>query len=294
MAIEVGVVGVGNMGSGIARNLASSGFEAAAWDLSEDVREQAADWITVMSPEEMAAEGATILFVVPASPDIAAGLDGVLEAASDNVVIYDLTTSSPDETRTLAARSSGHGLPYLDAAMSGGAAGAEAGTLTLMVGGELAALERTRPVLQVFADRIFHLGPVGAGHTMKLIHNMVCHTIFLATCEGGRLCEMAGLRLEDMIEVFNVSNARSYASEFRFPRHILSSKWDARSRIYNLRKDVSMALQMAGELGADTSCSETTLRFLEAAVSLGMAEDDFSLLYRDFDRIREARDNQES
>ena len=294
MEIEVGVVGVGNMGSGIARNLVGSGFVTAAWDLSEEVREQAAGWTSIATPEEMAAAGATILFVVPASPDIADGLDALLDAASDNVVIYDLTTSSPGETRALAARAEARGIPYLDAAMSGGATGAEAGTLSLMVGGELTVHERTRPVLEVFSNRIFHLGPVGAGHTMKLIHNMVCHTIFLATCEGGRLCESAGLRLEDMIEVFNVSNARSYASEVRFPQHILSEKWDARSRIFNLRKDVGMALQMAEELGADTSCSEATLRFLEAAVTLGMEEDDFSLLYRDFDRIREARDNQES
>ena len=158
--------------------------------------------------------------------------------AAEGLVVYDFTTSDPRATRELAARASVRGIAYLDAGMSGGAAGADAGTLTLMIGGDKAAFERTRALLDPIASRIFYLGGSGAGHTLKLIHNMVLHTIFLATCEGGRMAETAGINLADMIDVFNVSNARSFISEVRFPRHILSKKWDARSRVYNLRKDV--------------------------------------------------------
>jgi hypothetical protein len=96
-----------------------------------------------------------------------------------------------------------------------------------MIGGDERAFNRTRKILKPFVEKTFFLGKSGAGHTLKLIHNMVCHTIFLTTCEGGRMAQRAGIKLEDMIEVFNVSNARSYISQFRFPRHILSKKWDA-------------------------------------------------------------------
>lgn len=285
---EVGVIGVGNMGSGIARNFIDAGVATGVWDVSGE--RLAAFAGRAAAPRDMAAAGATVFFAVPATPDIEAELDAMLESAGANLVVYDLTTSYPDDTRRLAERAAARGVPYLDAAMSGGATGAAAGTLTLMIGGDEAALARTRRRLEVFADNIFHLGDSGAGHTMKLIHNMVCHSIFLATCEGGRLCERAGLRLEDMIAAFNVSNARSYASEFRFPKHVLTRKWDGRSSVRNLRKDLEMAARLADAADADATFSQATLAFLDAAAALGMEDEDFSLLYRDFERIRSRRD----
>ncbi len=124
----------------------------------------------------------------------------------------------------------GKGIAYLDA-----------GTLTLMIGGPQESFEGTRPLLDAIARHVFYLGGSGTGHTLKLIHNMVLHPIFMANCEGGRMAETTGIRLEDMIAVFNAANARSFISEVRFPRHILSGTWDGRSRVYNLHKDVAMA-----------------------------------------------------
>ena len=154
-----------------------------------------------------------------------------------------------------------------------------------MVGGDKAVFRRTRKFLTPFADNIFYLGASGAGHTMKLIHNMVLHTIFVATCEGGRMAEHAGIALEDMIDVFNVSNARSYISQVRFPRHILPRKWDGGSRVYNLHKDVGMAVKLGRKLKADVTMGERTLAFLQKAMGRGMQEADFTLLYREFDTI---------
>ena len=149
----------------------------------------------------------------------------------------------------------------------------------------LSAFERTRVLLDPITNRLFHLGGSGAGHTMKLIHNMVCHTIFLATCEGGRMAEAAGIDLADMIAVFNVSNAPSYASEVRFPKHILSGKWDARSRVYNLRKDLSMAVGLAGSLKAEVPLGAVVRNFLNAAIAHGMTDTDYSRLYERFGEI---------
>ncbi|MEI6319888.1 MAG: NAD(P)-dependent oxidoreductase [Pseudomonadota bacterium] len=287
---KVGVVGLGNMGGGIARNFQRAGVPLAVWDVVPAAREALAAMpgVEVATPGQMAASCGTIFFIVPATPEIADcfdGPDGVLAQAAPGLVVYDFTTSDPVETRAIAARAAEHGIAYLDAGMSGGAAGADAGTLTLMVGGDRDAFERTRGLLERISKRLFHLGSSGTGHTMKLIHNMVCHTVFLATCEGGRMAEAAGISLADMIGVFNVSNARSYASEVRFPAHILSGKWDARSRVYNLRKDVSMAVALAGSLGAQVPLGTLTSEFLAAAIEQGMTDTDFAHLYPRFDEI---------
>ena len=287
---RVGVVGLGNMGGGIARNFRKAGVPLMAWDVAPAARTafHKAAGIEIAPPGEMAATCYTIFFVVPGTPEIASyfdGKDGVLARAAEGLVIYDLTTSDPVATKELAARATKHGIAYLDAGMSGGATGADAGTLTLMIGGDKAAFERTSALLDSIADRTFYLGASGAGHTMKLIHNMVCHTVFLSTCEGGRMAEAAGIDLADMIAVFNASNARSYASEVRFPEHILSGKWDARSRVYNLRKDLSMAVGLAGELGTKTPLGTVTRNFLEVAIAQGMTDTDYSRLYERFEEI---------
>ncbi len=291
--VEVGVVGLGNMGSGIAGCFVRAGVSLGVWDTNEAALDpyRARDGVRIMTPGDMAEAGATMFFVVPATAEIEACFEadgGVLGRAAPRLVVYDLTTSYPADTRRLAGRAAERGIDYLDAAMSGGATGAASGTLTLMIGGDRAAFERTAERLTVIADDLFHLGPVGAGHTMKLIHNMACHSIFMATCEAGRMAERAGIGLADMIDVFNVSNARSYASQERFPRHILSRAWDGRSRVYNLHKDLAMAVTLAGELGAEVAHGRATLDALDSAIAHGMTESDFTLLYRDFEDIRAA------
>ncbi len=292
-ASKIGVVGLGNMGAGIARNYRRAGHAVSAWDTDAGKREAfaAMPGVDIAPPGAMASTCDIVLFVVPASPEVAScldGADGVFARAAPGLVLYDLTTSDPAATQALAARAAEHGIAYLDAGMSGGAAGADAGTLTLMVGGDRNAFERTRRLLDPIAGKLFYLGASGTGHTLKLIHNMVCHTIFLATCEGGRLAHAAGIDLADMIDVFNAANARSYASEVRFPRHIVSGTWDARSRVYNLHKDLSMAMVMAAALGARAPLGSVTHALLAAATASGMADADFSRLYPQFDAIAAA------
>jgi 3-hydroxyisobutyrate dehydrogenase len=289
--MQVGIVGLGNMGRGIAKNYVRANIPLAVWDISPIALRpfKRLKTVEVVEPAQMGGMCSLILFVVPGSAEIEVtlkGKGGILANPRPDLVLYDLTTSHPSVTRKLARMAVRKGISYLDAGMSGGAAGAEAGTLTLMIGGDERAFKRTRKYLKPFVDRTFYLGKSGTGHTLKLIHNMVCHTIFLATCEGGRMAERAGMKLDDMIKVFNVSNARSYASQVRFPKHILSKKWDGKSRIYNLHKDLEMAVCLGKELEADVSLGNRTLTFLEQAVDQGLTEADFSLLYRDFETIR--------
>jgi 3-hydroxyisobutyrate dehydrogenase len=290
----VGVIGLGRMGGPVAQRFMQSEFPLVVWDAVPACREPFAnnDRVRIATPGEMAAQCSVLFFVVPSSVEIAAcfkGKDGILQRARKGLVIYDLTTSDPVETRKLARRAAKAGIHYLDAGMSGGPAGILAGTLTLMIGGDAAVLKRTKRYLAPFVENIFPLGPTGSGHAMKLIHNMVLHTIFLATCEGARMAEKMGLKVKDMIDVFNVSTAFSYASRHRFPNNILNGTWNGQARIYNPWKDVGIAVRLAHECDANVTFGEETLAFLEKAVKRGLIEEDYTILYRDFDQILQTK-----
>ena len=283
------------MGGPVAQRLMQAKFPLMVWDTVPACRKpfENKDDIRIATPGEMARKCAVLFFVVPSSKEIAdclKGKDGVLQNARKGLVICDLTTSDPAETRKIARRAARRGIHYIDAGMSGGPAGILAGNLTLMIGGDAKVLARIKRYLVPFVGNIFHLGPLGSGHAMKLIHNMVLHTIFLATCEGARLAERMGIQVADMINVFNVSSAFSYASRHRFPNNILNGSWNAQARIYNPWKDVGLAVRLARECGADVELGDRTFAFLEKAVARGMIEEDYSLLYRDFEEIRSLSD----
>lgn len=282
---KAGVIGLGNMGGGIARNLIKAGFETHVWDVAEIATQGFAKTATISEPAEMAARCSVIFFVVPGSTEIEAllkGRNGMLARARRGQVLCDFTTSDPVHTKKLARRAKAKNIAYLDAGMSGGATNADSGTLTLMMGGEARALKKVRPILDAIANQIFLLGPSGAGHTMKLMFNMVVHTNFMAVCEAGHLAASAGIPLASMIDVFNAGNARSFVSERRFPDHILSETWDGRSRVYNLHKDVGMAVAFADKVGLPANLGKDTYKYLKKAVKAGMSEDDFSLIFREF------------
>ena len=289
----VGVVGLGQMGRGIAANLDRAGLLRAAFDIDPRAfgRSRLSEGVACLPLSELGALCETVLFVVPASLQIEAcltGRDGLLESRNGGQVLVDLTTSHPADTRRLAKLAADAGRAYVDCGMTGGAAGADAGTLTLMAGGDEKAVERVRPILEKIASRIFHVGPSGAGHALKLVHNMVLHTTFLATCEGCRVAERAGIDLEKAIDVFNAGNARSFITEVRFPKHILSDTFDGRSTVSNLAKDLGMATRFAEEIGAPARYGPLTAALLQKAVAEGMGGEDFTLLYRRIEGLLEA------
>jgi len=287
---KVGVIGLGNMGGGNARCLQQAGVSVAVWDIDETTRNSLVeiDGIIAAAPGEMARDCEAIFFVVPGSEEIRTclnGSKGILANARKRLVVCDLTTSDPVVTKKLAKRAASKGVDYLDAGMSGGATGADAGTLTLMMGGRKQAFKRLSKYFEIIAKNIFYLGDSGSGHTMKLVHNMVCHSIFLATSEGARLAEKSGIKLADAVAVMNAGNARSFISERRFPDHIISNTWDARSFVYNLHKDLEMAVALSQKSGQEPKIGQQTLAFLSAAVALDMSDLDFSNLYKHFDKI---------
>jgi 3-hydroxyisobutyrate dehydrogenase len=279
---DVAVIGLGQMGRGIARNLDRAGRLAAAWDASPEALQRAG-----LSPAVALAEPATfgamkaVLLVVPGSAEIRAvlGDGGLLRAPHQGQVLIDLTTSDPATTRAIAAEARATGRAYVDCGMTGGARAADAGTIALMVGGDAAVLDACRPLLEHIAGKIFHVGDTGAGHAMKLIHNMICHTIFLATSEGCRLAEQLGIPLETAIAVINAGNARSFVSEQRFPNHVIPRTFDGRSHTANLAKDLAMAAALARQAGQPGPYSARAARLLGRAMEQGLGGVDFTRLY---------------
>jgi 3-hydroxyisobutyrate dehydrogenase len=292
MTRDTAVIGLGNMGRGIARNLDRANRLAAAWDIAEAARTRAELSAAVkLAPPDQVSGLKFILFVVPGSAEIDAMLGTLLKQPHDRQILIDLTTSHPAKTKALAEKVRASGRDYVDCGMSGGAIGADSGKMALMVGGSDEAVAVCKPIFAVIAGAVTHVGGSGTGHAIKLLHNMVCHTNFLVVAEAGRLAERAGIPLETAIKVFNAGNARSYISEARFPNHILSGKFDGRSTVSNLAKDLAMADAFADEVGQANAYTRLTAAILAKAIAKGLGAQDFTRLYEVYEELLNSTEN---
>tara|TARA_B100000927_G_C16444654_1_gene461257 strand:+ start:189 stop:1076 length:888 start_codon:yes stop_codon:yes gene_type:complete len=286
---SVCIVGIGQMGLGIAKNIQNAGYLNSIFEINTSLLDELDNTENlVINDAEMGLKSSNILiFVVPSTTQIRDFLFGSnwIDNIEENTIIVDLTTSNPDETKRLSKELNDRNISYIDCGMTGGAQGAEKGTLTLMMGGDGSVIKSATPVLETFTNRLVHVGKVGSGHALKLIHNMVTHTIFLSTVEGVIGAKKLGIDPKTVIDVFNSGNARSFISESRFPNHILSEKWDARSRVSNLHKDLSMATKLLNDNQIGCPYSELTTNILQNAVSKGMADIDFSHIYKEYEKL---------
>ena len=286
---SVCIVGIGQMGLGIAKNIQNAGYLNSIFEINTSLLDELDNTENlVINDAEMGLKSSNILiFVVPSTTQIRDFLFGSnwIDNIEENTIIVDLTTSNPDETKRLSKELNDRNISYIDCGMTGGAQGAEKGTLTLMMGGDGSVIKSATPALETFTNRLVHVGKVGSGHALKLIHNMVTHTIFLSTVEGVISAKKLGIDPKTVIDVFNSGNARSFISESRFPNHILSEKWDARSRVSNLHKDLSMATKLLNDNQIGCPYSELTTNILQNAVSKGMADIDFSHIYKEYEKL---------
>ncbi len=283
---NVSIIGVGQMGNGIAKKIDQIGKLKSIFEINSELLndfENRTD-LNINNLENGLRDCNIHLFIVPSTKEIRNFLfdsDGINQITSGSVIV-DLTTSNPEESIKLAEELKGYNIDYLDCGMTGGAQGAANGTLTLMIGGEKDTIQKAKSILESFTNKLVHVGKTGSGHAMKLIHNMVTHTIFLATVEGVRGAKELGIDPNIVIDVFNSGNARSFISEKRFPNHILSEKWDAKSRVSNLYKDLSMVTNTLNNLEIKCPFGNLTTALLKNAVDQGLSETDFSKLYLDF------------
>ena len=254
--LRTGIIGLGAMGIGMAQNLAAKGFDVAAFDLSETALSRAADAGATVMPSAADVFDAADLIVLslPAAHHVEAVIveaTGAGHLAPDAVsrIVIDTSTSEAAVSRRLAATLDAAGHGFIDAPVSGGPAGAAAGTLAMMLGGAEAHVMRARPVLEALGDKIIHVGPSGAGNVAKLVNNMLVASHMITTLEAIKLAEASGVAAEDALRVVNSATGRSAISEIHYPNWVLTRSFDSGFSTGLMRKDVRLALEMADAQG---------------------------------------------
>ncbi|SDJ08943.1 NAD(P)-dependent oxidoreductase [Billgrantia gudaonensis] len=252
MIQSITVIGLGNMGRGMALTLHRAGFEVQGTDIAEPARQRLeADGIATAPMESLAATDAYLLSL-PTSAQVREVLEsrpGLLNRAPAGSLIVDTSTSDPAESRELAARVVDAGLAWLDAPVSGGPSGAHSGQLGMLIGGQPDTLERARPLLEALAARITHVGDAGSGHVVKLANNFLCAAHLLTTAEAVAMASRAGVDPEACLQGLNSGSGRSAVSEVNFPRWVLSGAFDSGFTTGLMRKDLRLARQAAEGLG---------------------------------------------
>jgi 3-hydroxyisobutyrate dehydrogenase len=230
------------MGSAIADRLRAAGHRLALYDPALPVGGEVASSLAV------AARRSIITFLcLPDAAGVEASLPGLKEAAPPMVV--DLSSSLPATTRRMAAALAVLGVDFADAPLSGGVAGARAGTLTAMVGGDQDLVRRVSPVLTCFASYVRWAGPVGSGHAIKALNNALSAVSLMGTAEMLVTAVTCGLDEEAAVVLFNRGPARSQNSEVKYPRDVLTRTYAAGFSAGLMRKDLANALQIARERG---------------------------------------------
>jgi len=253
--------------------------DLAVWNRTAAVADAFAsghDCLAVATPRELAAHGEIVFTCLPSSgevADLAEGPDGLLAGVNAGTLVIDCTSGDPVRSKAMAARLAERGVSFVDAPVSGGTNGAEAGTLTAMVGaGDDFA--RARSVLEAFCRTIIHAGPVGAGHALKAVSNAILATNIIAVAEGITAAVKAGVSAATALEVLNASNARSYASTDLVPQRVLTRAWPRTFRLALLDKDTRNALEVLDGAGLQARLLGTTAAILaEAHATLGEEAD---------------------
>ena len=243
----LGFVGLGRMGRPMAAHLVAAGHDVVVYDRRREAIEDVADASSADSAAEVGDVAAVVFLSLP-GPKAVEAVAGELAATLDEgSIVVDTTTSTPETTRTVADRLAERDVTVLGAPVSGGTAGAVEGTLTAMVGGEAAAVERCRPMLEAFASDVVHVGPdPGHGHAVKLLNNYLSFSAMVATSEAVALGRSAGLDLETMCAVFNASTGRNSATEDKFPDFVAEGR-DVGFSLSLMEKDARLLMRFADE-----------------------------------------------
>ncbi len=231
------------------------------------------------SPAELAKHSNIIFLVVTDSKAVKELLfkkDGIARGVSKGTIVVDMTTSDPRFSKNFPRRLQTKGIEYLDAPISGGILGARNAQLLIVVGGKKEVYQRCLPVFESISKRAIYIGEAGSGHLIKLIHNQLTHATFLANCEAVILGKKLGLSMDSMIEVFNLGTARSYSTEVRFPKFILSKTFNIGATFSTAYKDISIVRKLGKRAGVKLLINNCTYHYYKYALDKGGGEEDFS------------------
>jgi 3-hydroxyisobutyrate dehydrogenase len=260
--MKVGFVGLGNMGAPMAANLAASGHAVTGFDTAAPCPEG----VTPAASATEAAQGAEIVVtMLPNGEILRAVAAEVIPAMAPGAVLLDCSTVDVASARAVAGQASASGLMALDAPVSGGVGGAQAGTLTFMVGGERAAYERALPLFDVMGAKAVHCGGAGNGQAAKICNNMILGATMIVTCEAFALADRLGLSREAMFDVVSTSSGQSWSLTTYCPAPGIGPQSPADNGYRPgfaadlMLKDLALAQQAAEEAGADTPLGRAAL-----------------------------------
>jgi 3-hydroxyisobutyrate dehydrogenase len=284
--LKVGFVGLGAMGLPMTRNLLEAGHTVTVASRSRGPIDAAVKLGAVDGgdPAGVAHASEIVIICVPNSPEVVEVVDAMLAALDAHHVVVDCSTIAPDVERAQHDRVTATGARYLEAPLSGGTVGAEKGTLTLMVGGDAAALDLARPALDAFAARIVHCGGPGMGQVVKLCNNLIYAAQMVATAEATTLAQQSGVDMAKLHEVLTHATGDCVAVRTRLPVEGLipdspaSNGWKPGFMTDLMEKDVGLALAYASGAGVPLAMTALSRQVLAAASGAGYGREDFSAL----------------
>lgn len=288
----VAFIGLGNMGGGMAANLAAKGFAVRAFDLSADALAKAeAAGCTICASAGEAVSGADVVVTMLPAGSHVAGVyrDAVFGTAPAGTLLIDCSTIDVATAKIVAAEAAAKGLVAVDAPVSGGIAAANAGTLTFMVGGSDEGFARAKPVLEAMGKAVIHAGDSGAGQTAKICNNMLLGATMIATAEAFVLAQKLGLDPQRFYDIASVSSGQNWSMTSYCPLPGVGPESPA-DRDYQggfavalMLKDLRLAAEAAGLAGASTPMGAKALELYEGLAAEGNSGLDFSAIIKALD-----------
>jgi len=247
--LKVAFLGLGSIGRPMARRIKEAGFPLAVWNRTPDhVATFAKDLGVQLSktPGDAIKDTDIVAICLSTSADVEQVLDaGVIGSIKAGAVVLDLTSGDPATSKRIAAKVAAKKVGFIDAPVSGGVKGAEAGTLTVMCGGDAKDLERAKPVIAAFGQKVVHCGPVGAGDAVKAMNQALLALTIWGTGEALVALSKLGVSPSVALEVINASSGRSNASMNLFPERVLTRAFPRTFRLALMDKDARIAAQIA-------------------------------------------------
>lgn len=296
-----GFIGLGSMGRPMAANLAKAGLLAAVWNRTGEkaIAFGRDHGIAVADdPADLARRCRVIVLCVGADDDVRAMVEALMPAVGPEQVVVDCSTVRPATAREAAGRLAGAGAGFLDAPVSGGTEGAEAGTLSMMIGGEAGALATARPVLDAMAGRLIHMGPAGQGQATKAVNQVAVAGVNHAVSEAMALAASQGLDPDRVIDALSGGAADSWFLRKRAP-NMRDGVYPLGFRVSLHDKDLAICQDLAAEQGAQMPVIEMTRLQYRRLIEAGYGDEDVSALFRikqeqmGGDRVRDDQQRQD-
>jgi 3-hydroxyisobutyrate dehydrogenase len=276
-AERIAFIGLGIMGSRMARNLRNAGFHVVVWNRTRARADELGD--PIADTPRTAAEGTDVLITMvvdaPQVEEVLFGDDGAVEGLREGALVVDMSTIAPSAVKKIAARLAKRGVDFVDAPVTGSKPRAEDGTLTIMAGGSNDAFNRAKPLFEAMGKLIVHCGPSGHGAMVKLLNNALAAINAAALAEAIDTAERYGLDTDRMIEVMSAGSAKSTMLDLK-AKPMVEHDYEPLFKLEHMLKDVRHCLAEARALGEDFNLAADAERLYAAADRAGFGEQDFA------------------